>query len=293
MEKKKKITDTTFCFSSVQIVPCQYLLQPVHSGERHVYSQHLKSLAFSVFTQCRRPLPNSTNFKALTGFGPGLAIDMALKNPEVGGAQPARRARPLLPLIDPLLFSHHAEAGMPPPVHAAVHSGARQGQADGARRDVRRGVPEVQRPVRGLLPVARPALAAGVLHRPARRTAGDLHHQHRRPQQVRRSGSSPARAILNFDSFFIYINIIFLIFSLFLQGSQENQLSPASGFAEAVGVVPRPGAGDLAALEGGHRATGQDGPRRAERYEHGLKFTTCTFGEIRTTYWVTRPIRFK
>lgn len=66
-----------------QIVPCQYLLQPVHSGERHVYSQHLKSLAFSVFTQCRRPLPNSTNFKALTGFGPGLAIDMALKNPEV------------------------------------------------------------------------------------------------------------------------------------------------------------------------------------------------------------------
>lgn len=68
---------------SFQIVPCQYLLQPVHSGERHVYGQHLKSLAFSVFTQCRRPLPNSTNFKALTGFGPGLAIDMALKNPEV------------------------------------------------------------------------------------------------------------------------------------------------------------------------------------------------------------------
>lgn len=67
----------------LQIVPCQYLLQPVHSGERHLYTQHLKSLGFSVFTQCRRPLPNSTNFKALTGFGPGLAIDMALKNPEV------------------------------------------------------------------------------------------------------------------------------------------------------------------------------------------------------------------
>lgn len=66
-----------------QIVPCQYLLQPVHSGERHIYSQHLKSLAFSVFTQCRRPLPYTTNFKALTGFGPGLAIDTALKNPEV------------------------------------------------------------------------------------------------------------------------------------------------------------------------------------------------------------------
>lgn len=69
--------------NSFQIVPCQYLLQPVHSGDRHIYSQHLKSLAFSVYTQCRRPLPNSTNFKALTGFGPGLALDMALKNPEV------------------------------------------------------------------------------------------------------------------------------------------------------------------------------------------------------------------
>ncbi|MEQ2202299.1 hypothetical protein XENOCAPTIV_012735 [Xenoophorus captivus] len=68
---------------SVQIVPCQYLLQPVHSGDRHIYVQHLKSLAFSVYTQCRRPLPNSTNFKALTGFGPGLALDMALKSPEV------------------------------------------------------------------------------------------------------------------------------------------------------------------------------------------------------------------
>lgn len=80
-------------FSSAQIVPCQYLLQPVHSGERHVYSQHLKSLAFSVYTQCRRPLPNSTNFKALTGFGPGLAIDTALKNPEVTHCCPHTRLR--------------------------------------------------------------------------------------------------------------------------------------------------------------------------------------------------------
>lgn len=78
---------------------------------------------------------------------------------------------------------------MPPSVHAAVHPGARQRQADGARRDVRRGVAEVQRPVRGLLPVTRPALAAGVLHRPARGAAGDLHHQHRRAQQVRGSVS--------------------------------------------------------------------------------------------------------
>ncbi|CDQ77004.1 unnamed protein product [Oncorhynchus mykiss] len=67
---------------SVQIIPCQYLLQPVRIEERHLYGQHLKSLAFSVFTQCRRPLPSNTNIKALTGFGPGLAIDMALRSSE-------------------------------------------------------------------------------------------------------------------------------------------------------------------------------------------------------------------
>lgn len=71
------------CFIVTQVVPCQYLLQPVQSEERHIYAQHLKSLAFSVYTQCRRPLPNSTNVKTLTGFGPGLAIDTALQSSEV------------------------------------------------------------------------------------------------------------------------------------------------------------------------------------------------------------------
>lgn len=70
-----------------QIVPCQYLLQPVRGEDRHIYAQHLKSLAFSVFTQCRRPLPTSTNVKSLTGFGPGLAIDTALKIPEVNASR--------------------------------------------------------------------------------------------------------------------------------------------------------------------------------------------------------------
>lgn len=66
-----------------QIIPSQFLLQPVWSEERHIYAQHLKSLAFSVYTQCRRRLPTSTNVKTLTGFGPGLAIDTALQRPEV------------------------------------------------------------------------------------------------------------------------------------------------------------------------------------------------------------------
>lgn len=67
---------------SVQIVPCQYLLQPVKHEDRQIYTQHLKSLAFSAFTQCRRPLPSSTNVKTLTGFGPGLAMETALKSPD-------------------------------------------------------------------------------------------------------------------------------------------------------------------------------------------------------------------
>jgi len=37
-----------------------------------------------------------------------------------------------------------------------------------------------------------------------------------------------------------------------IQGPQEKGLSQASGFAEAVGVVPWPGTGDIAAMEGGH-----------------------------------------
>jgi mediator of RNA polymerase II transcription subunit 13 len=55
----------------------------VRGEEHHIYAQHLKSLAFSVFAQCRRPLPTTTNVKSLTGFGPGLAIDTALKSPQV------------------------------------------------------------------------------------------------------------------------------------------------------------------------------------------------------------------
>lgn len=51
-----------------------------------MYAQHLKSFAFSVYAQCRRPLPTTTNVKSLTGFGPGLAIDTALRVPEVRAA---------------------------------------------------------------------------------------------------------------------------------------------------------------------------------------------------------------
>ncbi|XP_026210342.1 mediator of RNA polymerase II transcription subunit 13-like isoform X2 [Anabas testudineus] len=65
----------------LQVVPCQYLLQPA-SGESHLYMQHLRSLAFSCYSQCRRLLPQQTHIKSLTGFGPVSTINCVLKSPE-------------------------------------------------------------------------------------------------------------------------------------------------------------------------------------------------------------------
>lgn len=67
---------------NLQIVPCQYMLQTM-KDEQVFYIQHLKSLAFSVYCQCRRPLPTQIHIKSLTGFGPAASIEMTLKNPEV------------------------------------------------------------------------------------------------------------------------------------------------------------------------------------------------------------------
>ncbi|XP_028828853.1 mediator of RNA polymerase II transcription subunit 13-like isoform X3 [Denticeps clupeoides] len=65
----------------LEVVPCQYLLQPA-SGESPLYLQHLRSLAFSTYSQCRRLLPTQTHIKSLTGFGPVSTIDSILRNPE-------------------------------------------------------------------------------------------------------------------------------------------------------------------------------------------------------------------
>uniref|UniRef100_A0A8D0D4T2 Mediator of RNA polymerase II transcription subunit 13 n=1 Tax=Sander lucioperca TaxID=283035 RepID=A0A8D0D4T2_SANLU len=65
----------------LQVVPCQYLLQPA-SGESHFYLQHLRSLSFSCYSQCRRLLPQQTHIKSLTGFGPVSTINAVLKSPE-------------------------------------------------------------------------------------------------------------------------------------------------------------------------------------------------------------------
>ncbi|XP_056258962.1 mediator of RNA polymerase II transcription subunit 13-like isoform X2 [Seriola aureovittata] len=65
----------------LQVVSCQYLLQPA-SGESHLYLQHLRSMAFSCYSQCRRLLPQQTHIKSLTGFGPVSTVNSVLKGPE-------------------------------------------------------------------------------------------------------------------------------------------------------------------------------------------------------------------
>lgn len=65
----------------LQVVPCQFLLQPA-SGESPLYLQHLRSLAFSAHSQCRRRLPTQTHIKSLTGFGPAATISALFKSPE-------------------------------------------------------------------------------------------------------------------------------------------------------------------------------------------------------------------
>ncbi|XP_029024183.1 mediator of RNA polymerase II transcription subunit 13-like isoform X2 [Betta splendens] len=65
----------------LQVVPCQYLLQPA-SGESNLYMQHLRSLAFSCYSQCRRLLPQQTHIKSLTGFGPVSTVNCVFKSPE-------------------------------------------------------------------------------------------------------------------------------------------------------------------------------------------------------------------
>lgn len=51
-----------------------------HDRSRHI--DQLKSLAFSVFMQCRRTLTHNAAVKSLTGFGPAAVYDAFLKPKE-------------------------------------------------------------------------------------------------------------------------------------------------------------------------------------------------------------------
>ncbi|XP_078680672.1 mediator of RNA polymerase II transcription subunit 13-like [Branchiostoma floridae x Branchiostoma belcheri] len=67
---------------SLQIIPVQQLVQPQKAEERATYLQHLKTLAFSVFTQSHRTLQFTIHAKSVTGFGPSAQNEAILKSKE-------------------------------------------------------------------------------------------------------------------------------------------------------------------------------------------------------------------
>ena len=69
--------------SALQIISLESILELAsdsHDRSRHI--DQLKSLAFSVFMQCRRTLTHNASVKSLTGFGPAAVYDAFLKPKE-------------------------------------------------------------------------------------------------------------------------------------------------------------------------------------------------------------------
>lgn len=53
------------------------------SRERNRHSDHMRALALSIFSQCRRQLLHTNNVKSLTGFGTAAMADLFLKSKDV------------------------------------------------------------------------------------------------------------------------------------------------------------------------------------------------------------------
>lgn len=51
--------------------------------ERNRHSDHMRALALSIFSQCRRLLMHTNNVKSLTGFGTAAMADLFLKSKDV------------------------------------------------------------------------------------------------------------------------------------------------------------------------------------------------------------------
>lgn len=53
------------------------------SRDRSRQGDHMRALALSTFSQCRRLLVHTCNVKSLTGFGTAASADLFLKNKDV------------------------------------------------------------------------------------------------------------------------------------------------------------------------------------------------------------------
>lgn len=165
--------------SVFQVVPCQYLLQPA-SGESHLYLQHLRSLAFSCYSQCRRLLPQQTHIKSLTGFGPVSTVSSVLTSPEVSSFYHILHLYCYMLSASSLFKSEspHSASQTTTAVLSAIHPWSDPSQTARARRDMGGDPSQIQCALCWILPLSRPALDPGVLHRPAGGAPGDMHYQH-------------------------------------------------------------------------------------------------------------------
>ncbi|KAK8721383.1 hypothetical protein OTU49_012808 [Cherax quadricarinatus] len=79
----------------LQIISLESILELASdSHDRSRYIDQLKSLAFSVFMQCRRTLSHNAVVKSLTGFGPASVYDGFLKPKEASIAAEEKRLAP-------------------------------------------------------------------------------------------------------------------------------------------------------------------------------------------------------
>lgn len=88
---------------NLQIIPLESILTHTQSCDSSKQLDHLKSLAFSVFSQCRRTLIHQSTVKSLTGFGPAAQADVFLKTKDEKNSAPYRMYSPpyiLAPMKD-------------------------------------------------------------------------------------------------------------------------------------------------------------------------------------------------
>lgn len=68
---------------SVQLISLESIVELGKARESSRHNDHMRSLALSVFSQCRRLLMHTSNVKSLTGFGTAAMADLFLKSKDV------------------------------------------------------------------------------------------------------------------------------------------------------------------------------------------------------------------
>ncbi|XP_018561806.1 mediator of RNA polymerase II transcription subunit 13 isoform X2 [Anoplophora glabripennis] len=79
---------------SVQIISLESIVELNKARDRMRHSDHMRALAFNIFSQCRRFLVHSNNVKSLTGFGTAAMVDQFLKNKDEKNRAPYKLYTP-------------------------------------------------------------------------------------------------------------------------------------------------------------------------------------------------------